>query len=70
MPSPVIGIDVAQTRLDLLPKKPSIIGVNSQNCDIIEKVKELTKGRMADVIFELTGNQNLIPKEFALLKRS
>ncbi|MEK6647532.1 MAG: zinc-binding dehydrogenase [Candidatus Firestonebacteria bacterium] len=66
---PVIGIDVAQTRLDLLPKKPSIIGVNSQNCDIIEKVKELTKGRMADVIFELTGNQNLIPKEFALLKK-
>jgi len=66
---PVIGIDISEFRLKLLPDKPYIIGINSNQVDAVKEVKEYTKTRMADVVFEVTGNKDLIPKEFALLKK-
>ena len=44
-------------------------GVNPKNENLVEKVKELTNGRMADVVFEVTGNPDIIPQEFDVLKR-
>jgi len=65
---PVIGLDVAPKRLGLLPTGPGFIAQDSKAKDPAEFVKSATKGRMADVVFETTGNQNLIPGEFAALK--
>lgn len=65
---PVIGIDVSPKRLGMLPITPGFEALSGKDPNLIAKVKELTKERMADVIFEITGNQDLIPKEFALLK--
>jgi 2-desacetyl-2-hydroxyethyl bacteriochlorophyllide A dehydrogenase len=64
----IIGIDTAQSRLNLLPHRPSIIPLNPKSNDLLSEVKRVTRGRMVDVVFEITGNQNLIPQEFVLLK--
>lgn len=66
---PVIGIDVSDKRISLLPKTSDIKGVNSKNENVVEIVSKLTNGRMADVVFEVSGNPDLIPQEFAILKR-
>jgi threonine dehydrogenase-like Zn-dependent dehydrogenase len=42
--------------------------VNPKKQNVRERVKELTKGRMADVVFEVTGSQALIPTEFEALR--
>lgn len=66
---PVIGLDVAPKRLGLLPTASGFIAQDSKAKDPAEFVKAATRGRMADVVFETTGNQNLIPGEFAALKK-
>jgi len=66
---PVIGIEIAESRLGKLPSKSGIIGLNPQKEDATTKVKELTRGRMADVVFEVTGNPHIIPDEFRLLRQ-
>lgn len=64
---PVFAVDTADFRLDLLPKDKSLISVNALKQDLLEKVKEYTGGRMADIVFEVTGNAKLIPDEFKVL---
>lgn len=66
---PVIGIDVSDNRLGILPKAPGMKGVNPKKENTIESVRGMTSGRMADVVFEVTGDPDLIPEEFRVLKR-
>ena len=65
--TPVIGVDVSDFRIGLLPKHPSVKGVNSPEPPV-EEVRELTSGRMADIVFEVTGSAGLIPGEFEVLR--
>ena len=64
---PVIVSDTANFRLSLLPADKSLIKVNPQKENVREKTAALTCGRMADIVFEVTGNAGLIPDEFAVL---
>jgi threonine dehydrogenase-like Zn-dependent dehydrogenase len=64
---PVICIDVSDKRLGLLPNV--IKSINSKNEDAVESVSKMTNGRMADVVIEVTGNPDVIPQEFKVLKR-
>jgi 2-desacetyl-2-hydroxyethyl bacteriochlorophyllide A dehydrogenase len=66
---PVIGIDIAKERLERFPKKAGFFSLNPEEEAVREKVSELTKGRMVDVVFEVTGNPHLIPREFEILRR-
>jgi 2-desacetyl-2-hydroxyethyl bacteriochlorophyllide A dehydrogenase len=66
---PVMVVDVSDERLGLLPKDKAIVGVNSGECDVQKVVSEHTKGRMAGIVFEVTGNPTLIPSEFKVLAR-
>jgi len=66
---PVIGVDLSQWRIDHLPDRPGIIGVNAGSADVKEAVAGATKNRMADVVFELTGNPDVIPQEIGVLRR-
>jgi len=66
---PVIGVDVSEKRLGLLPQAPGMRGVNPASENLVDIVRELTNKRMADVVFEVTGNPDLIPQEFEALKR-
>lgn len=64
---PIVAADVSERRLALLPKTSAVIPVNSGKDDVAAAVKEATRGRMADVVFEVTGMAQLIPREFAAL---
>ncbi|MCU0959804.1 MAG: zinc-binding alcohol dehydrogenase [Pirellulaceae bacterium] len=66
---PVFGVDVADSRLDYLPKRPGIVPVNPAREDVSSVVKAATNERMADVVFEVTGDPELIVKEFEVLRR-
>ncbi|MDD2709390.1 MAG: zinc-binding dehydrogenase [Verrucomicrobiae bacterium] len=64
---PVFAVDVSNFRLGLLPEDKSLIKVNTARQDVIEQVKKHTRNRMADIVFEVTGNAGLIPGEFKAL---
>ena len=66
---PVIVVDIADARLKLLPDDPAILPVNPTRADLLALVEKATRGRLADVVFEVTGNQNLIVDEFKPLRR-
>ena len=66
---PILGVDTSEARMNLLPKHTSIIGVVADKTNVKDAVTSATHGRMADVVFELTGNPDVIPKEFEVLRR-
>lgn len=63
----VFVVDSSDYRLSRLPQR-GITGLNPQKGSIAEAVRERTGGRMADVVFEVTGAADLIPSEFAVLR--
>ena len=65
---PVIGIDVADARLDRLRQATGIHTINPEREDLEECVSGFTRDRMADVVFEVTGEPDSIPGEFDILK--
>ncbi len=65
---PVIGVDVADSRLEYLPDEPGIVGVNPLEEDAEEIVRNANGGSLADVVFELTGNPDVIINEFDVLR--
>ena len=67
--SKVFGIDVADSRLELLPQSPAVVGLNPRTADLVGTVKEHNHGRLADVAFEVTGDPTLIPGQFEVLRR-
>jgi 2-desacetyl-2-hydroxyethyl bacteriochlorophyllide A dehydrogenase len=66
---PVFAVDVSDERLALLPKHKRIVPINPKKADVKETVSRHTKGRMADLVYEVTGAPALIPSELAVLKR-
>lgn len=66
---PVIGVDMADSRLARFPEDAGLFALNSARDDVEAAVRRLTRGRMADVVFEVTGDPHLIPAEFAVLRK-
>ncbi len=66
---PVVVVDTAAARLAMLPDHPALVRVDASKDDPVAVTKSATRDRLASVVFEITGNQNLIPKEFDLLTR-
>lgn len=64
---PVVVIDPLQDRLDRLPRDPAMIALRAGIGELRQAVAEVTGGRMADVVFEVTGRPDLIPGEFEAL---
>lgn len=65
----VIGVEVAQSRRRLLPDSPRVKGLDPKAGDVAHAVRALTGERLADVVFEATGDPQVIPQEFAALRR-
>lgn len=65
---PVVGLDIEPDRLDYLPSKPGVVGVNSAEDDWRDRFDDRMDGRLADVVFEVTGNPDVIPSEFEILR--
>ena len=64
---PILAVDVAASRLARLPKDIAIVPVNAASENVTSVVDKVTKGRLADVVFEVTGAPDLIPGQFATL---
>lgn len=64
---PVLAADTSDFRLGLLPEDKSLLRINPSKNNLLEAVKAHTRGRMADIVFEVTGNAGLIPDEFKVL---
>jgi len=65
---PVFAVDLAESRRARLPDDPLLIGIDPTKEDVTTVVKARNGGRLADLIFEVTGNAALIPSEFAPLR--
>jgi len=65
---PVFGVDLGELRVRTLPERPGIIAVPAGDVEVKDVVKTATNGRMADVVFEVTGNPDVIPREFEVLR--
>lgn len=66
---PVVGVDLFETRRKLALSFGADIVMDGEASDIVRQVKNITGGRMADVVFEVTGNPEVIPQEMRLLKK-
>jgi 2-desacetyl-2-hydroxyethyl bacteriochlorophyllide A dehydrogenase len=67
--SRVVAVDVSEYRLALLPKSPAVVNLNPRRDDVQARVREANGGRLADVVFEVTGDPALIEGELASLRR-
>lgn len=63
----IIVVNRSEKRLEYLPKSPAVIPVSSGRSNVAETVRQVTQGKMADIVFETTGNADLIPEEFKVL---
>lgn len=61
----VIALDVDEGRLSFCSKHlKSVITLDARRPDLIDRLKEITKGDMLDVVFDATGNQKAINNSF------
>lgn len=66
---PVISADVSDFRLELARKSGADSLVNPARENLMEVVKAATNGRMADVVFEATGEPSVLPQAVKLARR-
>lgn len=66
--APVLAVDLSADRLNYLPDDPAVVRVNPKERNVLEMVKEHNHGRMADLVFEVTGNAELLEKELSVLR--
>ncbi|MFW6299104.1 MAG: L-threonine 3-dehydrogenase [Bacillota bacterium] len=65
----IIAIEVNAYRRDLARKLGADVVINPLEEDVVERVKEETNGRGADVIGEFSGNKGAIEKAFKYVKK-
>jgi len=66
---PVIAVDLSEFRLKLAKELGATATLHSRKDIVEESILKLTKGRGADVVFEVTGNPRVIPWALSLVKR-
>ena len=66
---PIIAIDLSENRLKIAKTSGATHVLRADNWDRIrEEVRRITKNRMADKVFEVTGNPKVIPETITLAK--
>lgn len=66
---PVLAVDVSARRVEWAGKHSSLTTLLPDGGGLVEVAKQLTRGRMLDVVFEVTGNASAIPRQFEVLRR-
>lgn len=67
---PAIGVDLLEHRRALAEKVKAVdVAFDGADESLVDKISELTRGRMADVVFEVTGNPKAILDEVKLLRK-
>ena len=66
---PIITVDLAEYRLKLSKISGATYALRADNWDHVrENVENITKGRMVDKVFEVTGNPSVIPEAIKLTR--
>lgn len=63
----VVGLDADKERMDIAARIGADITINSSKEDPVERVKVLTNGRGADVVFEVTGAKGALLQGLQML---
>ncbi len=66
---PVIGVDLLPERREWAKKAGLDEVLDGKDPKLVDKISTLTKGRMADVVFEVTGHPDAILDEVKVLRR-
>jgi len=66
---PVIAVDLSELRLRMARSHGATNALIGGWDDILDEIGEITRGKMADVAFEITGNQEVIPQLFRMVRR-
>jgi 2-desacetyl-2-hydroxyethyl bacteriochlorophyllide A dehydrogenase len=64
----VVVVDVAPARLAYLPDDTRLRRVDPAAGDVDELVRDVTRGRMADLAFEVTGDPGVVAQQTGLLR--
>jgi len=67
---PIIAVDIYRSRLDLAKKMGATHVMNSNDCDVVEKVNEIMKNKGLDVFIDNTGNVDIISMGYGITKKS
>ena len=65
---PVIGIDPVPLRRKLALKSGAHFSLNPMDKNLKQRIRKISKGRMFDVVFEVTGNPRVIPGQLEFLR--
>lgn len=65
---PVVALDLATDRLEFVPEDAAVRTVNVAKDDPETELREATGDRLADVVFEVTGNPDAITDELDVLR--
>jgi 2-desacetyl-2-hydroxyethyl bacteriochlorophyllide A dehydrogenase len=66
---PLIAVDLSAWRLDMAASHGATHTVVGGGADLLSEIGHITRGRMADVAFEVTGNQDVIPLALRMVRR-
>lgn len=66
---PLVAVDLFPRRLEVALGHGADRIVNAGREDVAKTVSEISRTRMADVVIDVTGNQEFIPQALKLLKR-
>jgi len=67
-PRELIAIDTVQARLDLAAQHGATHGLCKPAGECVDAVRELTKGAMADVVYDMTGNAAVLSQVLGLAR--
>jgi len=65
---PIVAVDLASERLDVARAGGATSAISPQSTDVRAEVERLTRGRMADLVFEMTGSPDAIPMAIGLAR--
>ncbi len=66
---PLVAVDISESRLHFASLLGATHVVNPEKQDVLAAILSITKGRKADVVFEVTGNPAVVPSLPPLLRR-
>jgi 2-desacetyl-2-hydroxyethyl bacteriochlorophyllide A dehydrogenase len=66
---PLIALDLSQQRLDMALEHGADAVVNGESEEPLEAITRLTRDRMADIVYDVTGNPRFTPTGLRLLKK-
>jgi len=66
---PLIVVDLSEQRLQMAESHGATHTLVGGRAELLDDIQQITRGRLADVAFEITGNQHIIPSVLQMVRR-